>query len=136
MLKSERFAKVTSSTLGDVEEKCSSGGGQQKSSRKKLCTPPARRRMKCSRSESASSNAKNISESSDSENGPGQNTASPSSSMPKTKVVGKSGISKRNSKRVAERVLVSMQKRQKKTVVSDSDSIVSVFNFSLTELLL
>ena len=39
--------------------------------------------------------------------------------------MGRSGIGKRNSKRVAERVLVCMQKRQKKAVASDSDSIVS-----------
>ncbi|XP_028760528.1 histone-lysine N-methyltransferase CLF isoform X2 [Neltuma alba] len=134
VLKSERFAKVVSSAPGDVEEKCSSGAGVQKSS-KKLCTPSARRRMKCSRSESASSNAKNISESSDSENGPGQNNASPSQSIPKTKATGKSGVSKRNSKRVAERVLVCMQKRQKKTVVSDSDSIGEALDHSSNEMI-
>ncbi|KAI9075051.1 hypothetical protein K1719_043001 [Acacia pycnantha] len=134
VLKSERFAKVTSSALGDDEEKCSSGAGMQKSSRKKLCTPSARRRIKSSRSESASSNAKNISESSDSENGPGQNNASPSRAIPKTKAMGKSGVSKRNSKRVAERVLVSMQKRQKRTVASDSDSIGEAFDHSSNEM--
>lgn len=119
VLKSERFAKVTSSTQADVEDKSSGGGLSRKKS-------SARRRTKCSQSESASSNAKNISESSDSENGPGRDavSASPSASS-KTKSVGKSGIGKRNSKRVAERVLVGMQKRQKKPVASDSDSIVS-----------
>ncbi|KAL2348378.1 hypothetical protein Fmac_002378 [Flemingia macrophylla] len=119
VLTSERFAK-TSSAQADGEEKCSGG---TLSSRKR---PPAKRRIKSSQSESASSNVKNISESSDSENGPGRDAVTASQSAPpKTKPVGKVGIGKRNSKRVAERVLVCMQKRQKKTVVSDSDSIQS-----------
>lgn len=119
MLKSERFSKVTSSTQADVEDKCSGGASSRKKS-------SGRRQIKCSLSESASSNAKNISESSDSENGPGRDAFSAShSASPKTKSGGKSGIGKRNSKRVAERVLVCMQKRQKKTMASDSDSIVS-----------
>lgn len=119
---------MTSSSQCHVEEKCSGGAGVQKSSRKKLCaTSAARRRIKCSQSESASSNAKNISESSDSENGPGQNTASVTQlTPPKTKPVLRAGIGKRNSKRVAERVLVCMQKRQKKTAF-DFDSMVSSF---------
>lgn len=125
MLKSERYTKLASSGQGEVEEKCSAGAGVQMLSRKKSSGSSSRRRVKGSRSESASSNAKNISESSDSDNGPGQDTASAShSALPKTKSVGKGGIGKRNSKRVAERVLVCLQKRQKKTVVSDSDSIV------------
>ncbi|CAJ1929556.1 unnamed protein product [Sphenostylis stenocarpa] len=116
VLKSERFGK-TSSAQVDSEEKCSGGV----LSRKKSST---KRRIKGSQSESASSNAKNMSESSDSENGPGRDAGSAShSAPPKTKPVGKAGIGKRNSKRVAERVLVCMQKRQKKTMVSDSDSI-------------
>lgn len=115
VLKSERFAKTPSAQV-DGEEKCSGS-----SSRKK---PSAKRRIKSSQSESASSNAKNISESSDSENGPGRDAVSASQSAPpKTKPIGKTGVGKRNSKRVAERVLVCMQKRQKKTMVSDSDSI-------------
>ena len=102
------------------------------SSRKKPGGPSARRRAKCSQSESASSNAKNISESSDSENGPGQDAASASQSTPlKAKSVGKGGTGKRNSKRVAERVLNCMQKRQKKIVASDSDSIVSAILCSI-----
>jgi len=118
VLKSERFTK-TSSAQADGEDKCSGGV----LSRKKSST---KRRVKGSQSESASSNAKNISESSDSENGPGRDAVSAShSAPPKTKSVGKAGIGKRNSKRVAERVLVCMQKRQKKTMVSDSDSVVS-----------
>lgn len=129
VLKSERIARVNSSMNGDVEEKFlpSSGcTGPQISSRKKSSGPSARRRVKSCQSESASSNAKNISESSDSENGPGQDMTSTHHSSPlKTKLAGKSAISKRNSKRVAERVLVCMQKRQKKMVASDCDSLVS-----------
>lgn len=118
MLKSERFAK-TSSAQADGEDKSSGGVLSRKKS-------SAKRRLKGSQSESASSNAKNISESSDSENGPGRDAASAShSAPPKAKPMGKAGTGKRNSKRVAERVLVCMQKRQKKTAVSDSDSIVS-----------
>ncbi|XP_059458810.1 histone-lysine N-methyltransferase CLF isoform X2 [Corylus avellana] len=130
VLKSQRIARVSSSMNGDLEEKNvpSSGfTGTQILSRKKSSGPSARKRAKSCQSESASSNAKNISESSDSENGPGQDTTSTHhSSPPKTKLVGKCGISKRNSKRVAERVLVCMQKRQKKMLASDDcDSFVS-----------
>ncbi|KAI4314982.1 hypothetical protein L6164_027836 [Bauhinia variegata] len=133
-LKSERFAKMTSA-LGDVEDKCSGGAGLQISSRKKSSGPTARRRLKSSQSESASSNAKNISESSDSENGPGQDTASASLSTPhKSKPVRKGGVGKRNSKRVAERVLASMHKRQKKTVASDSDSVGEALDRSSNEI--
>ncbi|KAI5319299.1 hypothetical protein L3X38_039007 [Prunus dulcis] len=124
VLKSERIARVSS---GDVEEKnvtsldCASA---QTSTRKKSSVISARKKVKSGQSESASSNAKAISESSDSENGPGQD-ATHHQTPSKTKLAGKSGIGKRNSKRVAERVLVCMQKRQKKMVVSDSDSIVN-----------
>ncbi|KAF7828711.1 Histone-lysine N-methyltransferase CLF [Senna tora] len=135
VLKSDRFAKLASSGQGDVEEKCSGGAGVQISSRKKSSGPSSRRRVKGSQSESASSNAKNISESSDSENGPGQDTASAyHSASPKTKPAGKGGIGKRNSKRVAERVLVCLQKRQKKAVVSDSDSIGEALDLSSNEM--
>ncbi|CAL0311551.1 unnamed protein product [Lupinus luteus] len=117
VLKSERFAKASSSAHAGAEEKCSGGSSSRKKS-------SARRQMKCSQSEGASSNAKSISESSDSENGPGRDPVSASHlPPPKTKPVGRGGIGKRNSKRVAERVLVCMQKRQKKTVASDSGSI-------------
>lgn len=115
---------------GDFEEKIvpsSSCAGAQISSRKKSSGPSARKRLKSCQSESASSNAKNISESSDSENGSRQDTTSTHYSSPsKTKLAGKCAISKRNSKRVAERVLVCLQKRQKKLAASDDcDSFVS-----------
>ncbi|GAU26043.1 hypothetical protein TSUD_225040 [Trifolium subterraneum] len=119
-LKAEKIAKGASSTQTDVEDKSSGSTLSRKKS-------SGRRRIKCTQSENASSNARNISESSDSENGPGRDAVSAShSAPPKTKLVGKSGIGKRNSKRVAERVLVCMQKRQKKTAASDSDSISEV----------
>ncbi|KAI4327430.1 hypothetical protein L6164_019893 [Bauhinia variegata] len=120
-LKSEMFAKMTSAAEGDVEVKCSGDAGLQISSGKKSCGPPAKRRLKSSQNESASSSAKNISESSDSENGPGQDIASASlSTLHKTKPVGNGGVAKRNSKRAAELILASMHKRQKKTMPSDS----------------
>ncbi|KAL6220405.1 hypothetical protein ACLB2K_008161 [Fragaria x ananassa] len=105
---------VSSPMNDDLEEK-----GSKKSS------GLSRKKGKSFQSESASSNAKNISESSDSENETRQDdTCSHDPISSKTKVAGKSGTPKRNSKRVAERVLVCMQKRQKKTMASDSDSIV------------
>ncbi|KAG2724385.1 hypothetical protein I3843_01G015600 [Carya illinoinensis] len=128
-LKSQRIARGSSSINGDFEEKSapsSGSAGAQISSRKKS-GPLARKKVKSCQSESASSNAKNVSESSDSENGPGHDTTSTHQSSPrKTKLSGKCGIGKRNSKRVAERVLVCMQKKQKKMVASDDcDSFVS-----------
>ncbi|XP_023876365.1 histone-lysine N-methyltransferase CLF isoform X2 [Quercus suber] len=126
VLKSEKNASMN----GDFEEKIvpsSSCAGAQISSRKKSSGPSVRKRLKSCQSESASSNAKNISESSDSENGSRQDTTSTHYSSPsKTKLAGKCAISKRNSKRVAERVLVCLQKRQKKLAASDDcDSFVS-----------
>lgn len=112
----------------DLEEKdiiSLDGAGAHLSTRKKSSGLSARKKGRSFQSESASSNAKNISESSDSENETRQDdTCSHDPISSKTKLAGKSGIPKRNSKRVAERVLVCMQKRQKKTVASDSDSIV------------
>ncbi|TXG59409.1 hypothetical protein EZV62_013982 [Acer yangbiense] len=128
VLKSERIATVGSPLNGNIEEKSVSSSdcaGAQTSSRKKS-SGPARRRLKSYQSESASSNAKNISESSDSEVGPKQETTPTRHLSPsKSKLIGKCGVRKRNSKRVAERVLVCMQKRQKKMAAIDSDSVVS-----------
>ncbi|KAA8531679.1 hypothetical protein F0562_006604 [Nyssa sinensis] len=124
VLKSECNATVSSPVHVGFDEKPvpSSDGAGAQMSRRKSSGSSIRRRVKSCQSESASSNARNISESSDSEIRPVQDiTSTPdSSSSPKTKVVGKSGIHKRNSKRVAERVLACMQKRQKKMVASDS----------------
>lgn len=108
----------------------SDGTVAQISSKKKSSCKAARRRAKSYQSESASSNAKNISESSESENGPRQdgNTIH-QSPPPNFKISGVSGIRKRNSKRVAERVLICMQKRQKKMATSESESLASVGHF-------
>lgn len=120
---------VTSPLCADFECKTapsSDGAGPHISSRKN-CSVSNKKRAKSCQSESASSNGKNISESSDSEIRLKQDTTCTrhSSSPPKTSLVGKSAIRKRNSKRVAERVLVCMRKRQKKMAASDSDSILS-----------
>ncbi|KAJ4966844.1 hypothetical protein NE237_018693 [Protea cynaroides] len=82
--------------------------------------------QKSNQSESASSNGRNMSESSDSEIKPREGSPSVhhSPTPPRTKLVGKSGVRKRNSKRVAERVLKCMRKRQKKNVTSDFVSVV------------
>ncbi|XP_011008519.1 PREDICTED: histone-lysine N-methyltransferase CLF-like isoform X1 [Populus euphratica] len=129
VLKSERIASGISPQHGVIEENsiCQSDGARVPISlRKKSSTSSARRNMKSCQSESASSNAKNISESSDSEIGPHQDTSPTSQISPsKSMLVGKGGTCKRNSKRVAERVLSCMRKRQKKMVASDSDSVAS-----------
>lgn len=128
-MKSETIGMVSSPVCADFEDKTapsSDGAGLHLSSRKNN-GPSGKKRAKSCQSESASSNGKNISESSDSEIRLKQDTTSThhSSSPPKTRLVGKCAIRKRNSKRVAERVLVSMRKRQKKMAASDSDSILS-----------
>ncbi|XP_057491757.1 histone-lysine N-methyltransferase CLF-like isoform X1 [Actinidia eriantha] len=127
--KSECNATVTSSMRVDPREKSvpSPDGTQAQISRRKSLGPSVRRKPKSSHSESASSNARNISESSDSETRAVQDIISaPQSSLsPKSKLSRKYGIHKRNSKRVAERVLLCMRKRQKKMVASDSDSVMS-----------
>ncbi|XP_020537308.1 histone-lysine N-methyltransferase CLF isoform X2 [Jatropha curcas] len=124
VLKSERVGIANSSEYGDIGENSvrpTDGIVAHVTSRKKSSAQSARRKVKSSQSESASSNAKNVSESSDSEIGPQQDAISPS----KTKLGGKYGVCQRNSKRVAERVLSCMRKRQKKTVASDTDSVAS-----------
>ncbi|KDO79169.1 hypothetical protein CISIN_1g0024181mg, partial [Citrus sinensis] len=127
VLKSERNATACSPLNGDIKEKfisSSDGAGAQTSSRKKFSGPA--RRVKSHQSESASSNAKNLSESSDSEVGQRQDTAFTHHSSPsKSKLVGKVGICKRKSKRVAERALVCKQKKQKKMAAFDLDSVAS-----------
>ncbi|KAM7507114.1 hypothetical protein LguiA_017567 [Lonicera macranthoides] len=94
--------------------------------RGKSVGPSLRKRAKACQSESASSNARNLQESSDSEIRSIHEVTMPhhSSSPPKSKLVEKSGIRKRNSKRIVEQVLVAMRKRQKK-MASDSDSLAS-----------
>lgn len=121
VLKSDRGETANSPEYGDIGENsvrpCDRMVGHN-SMRKKSSAQSGRSRTKPSQSEGASSNAKNVSESSDSDIGPRQNADSPS----KVKLAGKF---QRNSKRVAERVLSCMRKRQKKAAVSDSDSVAS-----------
>ncbi|KAK8483625.1 hypothetical protein V6N13_133146 [Hibiscus sabdariffa] len=127
-LKSERNDTVRSPmNPDDISNSSSDGVAAQISSSKKSAGPSARRKAKSSQSESASSNARNLSESSDSEIRPEHEESSPipQLSPSKNKIAGKSGISKRNSKRVAERVSICMRKRQKKMAASESDSLVS-----------
>ncbi|KAJ6304835.1 hypothetical protein OIU78_020403 [Salix suchowensis] len=126
VLKSERIASGISPERGVIEENsiCQSDGARASISSRKKSSASSRRKVKSCQSESASSNAKNISESSDSEIGPHQDTSPTCQISPsKTVLVGKGGTCKRNSKRVAERVLSCMRKRQKKMVGSDSDSV-------------
>ncbi|GFZ18772.1 SET domain-containing protein [Actinidia rufa] len=127
--KSDCNATVTSSMRVDPQEKPvpSPDGTQAQISRRKSLGPSVRRKTKSSHSESASSNARNISESSDSETRAIQDfiSAPQTSLSPKSKLSRKYGIHKRNSKRVAEQVLLCMRKRQKKMVASDSDSVMS-----------
>ncbi|KAG8478356.1 hypothetical protein CXB51_028116 [Gossypium anomalum] len=128
VLKLERNGTVSSPI--DPEEKLNSssdGVGARTSSHKKSSGSSARRKVKSCQSENASSNAKSLSESSDSEIGPRHEDTSPipQLSPSKNKIAGKSGIFKRNSKRVAERVLICTRKRQKKMAASASGSAVS-----------
>ncbi|KAE9607784.1 putative histone-lysine N-methyltransferase chromatin remodeling SET family [Lupinus albus] len=116
VLKSENFAKVTSSSQADVEENCS-GDVEVQMLSQMSSDISASKQINCSKTVSASSNAKNIYESSGSENAHVQDTVSPSKS------VNNDGIIKTNSKRLAEHVLVFMQKRQKKAAISDSNDI-------------
>ncbi|KAJ8530908.1 hypothetical protein K7X08_023789 [Anisodus acutangulus] len=84
------------------------------------------RRSKSSQGEGAP-NAKNISESSDSEIRPINDVTSNERSLSpsKSKSDSKDGSNKRNSKRIAEHVLVAIKKRQKKIAVLESDSVAS-----------
>ncbi|XP_022985876.1 histone-lysine N-methyltransferase CLF-like isoform X1 [Cucurbita maxima] len=130
VLKSDKNYTGGSPLRSDLEEKhpmSSDGTGAQISKKKKSSRKAARRRAKSYQSESASSNAKNISESSESENELRQdgNTIH-QSPPPNSKITGVGGIPKRNSKRVAERVLICMQKKQKKMAASESESLASV----------
>ncbi|XP_031387592.1 histone-lysine N-methyltransferase CLF [Punica granatum] len=122
-VKSEKAAMC--GNIGEKSTPTANGPKVQKMPKKKSSGSSSRIQLKSCQSESASSNAKNASESSDSDVGPGDDTSAQLSSPSKTKVTDKSGIHKRNSKRVAERVLFNMRKRQKKIAPSDSDSIAS-----------
>lgn len=94
----------------------SSDGINVQSSRKKSNGRSLSRRLKSSQSENASSNAKNISESSESDVRPGPS---------KSKIIEKRGTRQRNSKRISDHVQIAIKKRQKKLDASDSDSVSS-----------
>ncbi|XP_042497884.1 histone-lysine N-methyltransferase CLF-like isoform X2 [Macadamia integrifolia] len=100
--------------------------GIRTSPRKKISGSSIGKRQKSNQSESASSNGRNMLEDSESEIKPTGDSPSVNQSptTPKTKLVGKCGVRKRNSKRVAERVLICMRKRQKQMDTSHSDSVV------------
>ncbi|CAL9120990.1 unnamed protein product [Musa textilis] len=85
------------------------------------------RGAKSHQNESASSNAKGVSETSESDTRVNQDNVSAqlSSSPTKNKQRGKCGTRKKTNKRVAERVLICIRKKQKKMMQSDADSIVS-----------
>lgn len=125
--KLQSITKAGSPVSDELEHKLthsSGSAGGQTFSKKKATSG---RRTKSNQSESASSKARVISENSESEIRPRQDGTSmcQSSSPSKIKIIGKCGLHKRNNKRVAERVLVCIQKRQKKMVTSDSDSVMS-----------
>lgn len=112
--------------MNPKETSVPSGGAGAPISRRQSVGPSLRKRAKACQSESASSNARNLQESSDSEIRSIHEVTMPHhpSSPPKSKLLEKSGIRKRNSKRIVEQVLVAMRKRQKK-MASDSDSLAS-----------
>ncbi|WOK96870.1 histone-lysine N-methyltransferase EZ1 isoform X1 [Canna indica] len=126
--KSESTATTNSHMAHEHEEPTHSAAsaGAQLSPRKKI-KGSVGRRAKSHQSESASSNAKVVSESSESDMRNNQDSTSPqlSSSPSKNKLRGKCGARKKTNKRVAERVLICIKKKQKKMIQSDADSIVS-----------
>ncbi|KAI3500425.1 hypothetical protein L1887_36246 [Cichorium endivia] len=101
---------VTSPTQLNSEQKPtpSSDGNGVQVSKKKSKNRSLLKKIKSSQSENTSSNAKNNSESSESETRP---------------VHDKRGTRQRNSKRIADHVVVAIKKRQKKLPASDSDSV-------------
>ncbi|XP_009795142.1 histone-lysine N-methyltransferase CLF-like isoform X2 [Nicotiana tabacum] len=124
-MKKERKAGFTSSQLanhGENPVRSSEVANIHVPGRKHLS-----RRSKSCQSESASSNAKNISESSDSEIKPSSNissvqhSASPSNKKSDSKV----GSNKRNNKRIAKHAVVAIKKRQKKMIAVESGSVAS-----------
>ncbi|KVH92510.1 SET domain-containing protein [Cynara cardunculus var. scolymus] len=120
---------VTSSMQPNSEQKAalSSDGNGVQASRKKSNGRSLLRRLKSCQSENASSNARNISESSESETRPVHdgNSTYRLPSPRKSKLVEKRGTRQRNSKRIADHVMVAIKKRQKKLAASDSDSVPS-----------
>nr|AIC33179.1 enhancer of zeste-like protein [Elaeis guineensis] len=126
--KSEGIAAMNSQMPHDSELQTQSSGSARASlyTKKKSHCSSVGRRAKYHQGESTSSNARVVSESSESEVHPRQDIMSVKVfSSSKIKQDGKYGIRKKDNKRIAEQVLLCMRKRQKKMVSSDSDSIVS-----------
>ncbi|CAH1434856.1 unnamed protein product [Lactuca virosa] len=111
---------VTSPSQLNSEQKAtpkSSDGNGVHKSRKKSKTWSVLEKLKSSRSENTSSNTKNMTESSESETRPTVHDGHSSYRMSKR------GTRQRNSKRIADHVMVAIKKRQKKLTASDSDSV-------------
>ncbi|CAA2987453.1 histone-lysine N-methyltransferase CLF [Olea europaea subsp. europaea] len=105
----------------DVEKKPCGPNCYRQIQKRKQGDPSIRKKSKSFPSESASSNAKDKSESSDSEIKLFNDVAS----SPKCTSTGKCRGNKMNSKRIAKHVLVSIRKKQKKIAASDSESVAS-----------
>ncbi|GAB4848992.1 hypothetical protein Ancab_003805 [Ancistrocladus abbreviatus] len=129
-MKSAHNGMASTQGFGNSEEKpgpSSDGVHARVLPRKKSTGSSVRQKGKSGQSESASSNARNVSESSDSDTRPRQDNSLINQSSPplKTKPLGKSGMHKKKNKRDAERIIIAMQKRRKKMVTSGFDSVTS-----------
>ncbi|KAG1363191.1 putative Histone-lysine N-methyltransferase EZ1 [Cocos nucifera] len=125
--KSESIATMNSQMPHVFELQTHSGSARASLyTKKKSQGSSVGRRAKYHQGETASSNARLVSESSESEVRPRQDIMSVKVfSSSKIKQDGKYGIRKKDNKRIAEHVLLCMRKKQKKMISSDSDSIVS-----------
>ncbi|RZC45690.1 hypothetical protein C5167_038651 [Papaver somniferum] len=127
ILKSESVATGSCSALDGFEDKAiasSGSGGHQTSLKKKAVALSNGKRTKSNQSDSTSSNARNISESSESDIRPQKNKISTQqSSPPNSNVAYKQELQMRKNKRVAEHILSCTRKRPKKLSASDSDSV-------------
>ncbi|XP_073098811.1 histone-lysine N-methyltransferase CLF isoform X3 [Elaeis guineensis] len=115
--KSEGIAAMNSQMPHDSELQTQSSGSARASlyTKKKSHCSSVGRRAKYHQGESTSSNARVVSESSESEVHPRQDIMSVKVfSSSKIKQDGKYGIRKKDNKRIAEQVLLCMRKRQKK----------------------
>ncbi|KAI3878644.1 hypothetical protein MKW92_041504 [Papaver armeniacum] len=127
ILKSESVATGSCSAPDGFEDKAiasSGSGGHQTSRRKKTVALSNGKRTKSNQSDSTSSNARNISESSESDIRPLKDKISiQQSSPPNSNVAYKQELQMRNNKRVAEHILSCTRKRPKKLSASDSYSV-------------
>ncbi|CAN6449553.1 unnamed protein product [Victoria cruziana] len=130
-MKSESTATASSPARDVLEEQLlpsSTSTGGQTSSRKKgaLTGSSSGRRSKSQQTESASSTANLVSESSVSETRSRKDSSMYNAVSPsKVAQSVKSNINKKSNKRAAEKALICLRKRQKKLMASDSDSVVS-----------